>query len=827
MSASYKILTLAEIENGKSCIIVKVNGYGAFRHRIMEMGFIKGQIVKVVKNAPFRDPIEYDVMHSHVSLRRNEAAMIEVVEADFDTTVSDTSYYGTISFDCVNKIVSMKTKDLTVALVGNPNSGKTSLFNRLTGGHERVGNYGGVTIDAKTSELKYQDYTIRFVDLPGTYSITDYTPEEVYVRTFIAEQHPDIILNVVDASNLERNLFLTTQLIDMNQKMVVALNMYDELQKSEAELDYDQLGKLLGFPFVPTVARKGSGIEKLLDTIIQLFENDELTRHIHINYGQEIEHAIQAIKTEIAKDSKLNTEYPARYLAIRMLENDRLTQQLVDHSACFDQIKQVSQKQIKLLEKEFKEDPRSLITDAKYGFIKGALKETLKPATKEKHKKSDAIDDVLTNPVFGVPILLGFLWLMFQTTFTLGSYPMDWIESGVTLLSHFVSQSMPESWFKDLIVDGVIAGVGGVIVFLPNILILFFFISLMEDTGYMARTAFIMDRLMHKIGLHGKSFIPMLIGFGCNVPAIMATRTLESRKDRMLTMLIIPLMSCSARLPVYILLISAFFPHYQGLILLSVYIIGIILAILVAFLFKSTLFAKLSNPFVMELPPYRRPTMRNTVIHMWDKGSQYLRKMGGIILIAAVIIWFLGYFPRQKKSQEVYQAKIETIKEDISLDDNSKEIQIKETEEKAQSDHLEHSFIGQLGHGVEPLIQPLGFDWKMGVSIITGLGAKELVVSTMGVLYQADPEAEDNGLVQKIQEQTYTSGHKIGEKVFTPLTAYAFMLFILIYFPCMATIAAIKKEGGLKWAIFTMCYTTLLAWLVSFGVYQIGSLFLH
>lgn len=783
-------LKLAEIPTGEECVIVKVHGHGSFRNRIVEMGFVKGEKVTVVKNAPLHDPIEYKLMDSHISLRRSEAHLIEVVRiADEEWE----GYNGTFTEGETARQIHEKSRTINIALVGNPNCGKTSLFNRATGLRERVGNYSGVTVDAKQGTFHHQGYTIRLIDLPGTYSITEYTPEEIYVREYITKHHPDLVLNVVDASSLERNLFLTTQLIDMNIRVVMALNMYDELTAEGAKLDYPYLGHLLGIPIVPTIASRGIGIGEVLDKIIEVFEDQaKESRHVHINYGQEIEEAICRLKAVVAPNQHITDEFSPRYVAIKLLEDDRIMKEQLVAVRNYEEIRKVAQKERLQLEKAYKENARTIITNAKYGFIRGALKETLQSGEKDKRQQTNAIDALLTHQWLGFPFLLFFMWVTFQVTFSLGSYPMEWIEAGVVALGNGVAAALPEGPLNDLLVNGIIAGVGGVIVFLPNILILFFFISLMEDTGYMARAAFIMDRLMHKIGLHGKSFIPLLIGFGCNVPAIMATRTLESRRDRIMTMLIIPFMSCSARLPVYILLVSAFFTANQGLVLLSVYAVGLLLAIGTALLLKKTLFAKSSDPFVMELPPYRMPTMRNTTIHMWSKAGQYLKKMGTVILFASVLIWALGYFP------------------------------VNRTADLGSATHLEGSYIGQIGKFIEPAIEPLGFDWKMGVSIVTGLAAKEIVVSSMGILYHvSDVEENTQNLAENLKKQVNDKG----EKVFTPLVAYAFMLFILIYFPCMAVIAAIRKEAGWKWAFFTIFYTTGLAWLVSCCVYQIGSLF--
>lgn len=775
---------------GGECVVVKVHGHGSFRNRIVEMGFVRGVRVKVVKNAPLHDPIEYELMNTHISLRRSESELIEVVGYAVE---SEAGFNGTFTEEEFAKQVAEKSKTINIALVGNPNCGKTSFFNRATGLREKVGNYSGVTVDAKKGVFHHKGYTINLVDLPGTYSITEYTPEEIYVREYVTGTHPDMVLNVVDATNLERNLFLTTQLIDMNIRVIMALNMFDELTRGGDTLDYDQLGRLLGIPIIPTTASKGIGVEEVLDKIIEVFEDRaEESRHVHINYGQDIEAAITRIKETVLPNREATDAYTPRYIAIKLLEDDRLMKEYLQRVPNYPQIEETARRERQSLERAYKEDVGTIIINAKYGFVRGALKETFHAGEKEKRQLSTAIDTLLTHRWLGFPFLIVFMWVMFEATFTLGAYPQEWIEAGVGALGEWVASVVPEGPLNDLLVDGIISGVGGVIVFLPNILILFFFISLMEDTGYMARAAFMLDRLMHKIGLHGKSFIPLLIGFGCSVPAIMATRTLESRRDRIVTMLITPFMSCSARLPVYILLVSAFFPNRQGLVLLSIYFVGILLAILTSLLLKKTLFAQTSEPFVMELPPYRMPTARNTLIHMWGKSVQYLKKMGTIILFASILIWALGYFP---------------VERSVSAD---------------AAEHMEESYIGQIGKAIEPAIAPLGFDWKMGVSIITGVAAKEIVVSSMGILYHV-PDADESSepLIDALHEQVRPDG----TPVFTPLVAYGFMLFVLIYFPCMATIAAIKKEAGTRWALFSMVYTTALAWVVSFLVYQIGSLF--
>jgi ferrous iron transport protein B len=825
MTTTIKTTSLADLKTGEHGIITKVLGHGAFRKRITEMGFVKGKEVTVIKNAPLQDPVEYEIMGYKVSLRRSEARLVEIVAADDESETIGAGFSGTIDSEEMIRSAREKSTTINVALVGNPNCGKTTLFNHASGSHERVGNYSGVTVDAKEATMKRDPYTFRIVDLPGTYSITEYSPEELYVRRHITEQMPDIVVNVVDASNLERNLFLTTQLIDMNVKVVIALNMYDELEKKGVVFDYKALGRMIGIPIVPTVASKGIGVDELFDKVIEVYEDREPdVRHIHINYGQEIEKAIHGIQDEVWKSPEVTDKLSSRYVAIKLLETDKTMLSQLETCPNYTQIKNMADEAIQLLEKEYGESSETIITDAKYGFIDGALKETFREVKrKDRRKKKRELDDLLTHKFWGFPIFFFFMWLMFQATFTLGGYPMEWIEAGVSWLSDTVQNSMTQGPLRDLLVNGIIGGVGSVIVFLPNILILFFFISMMEDTGYMARASFIMDKLMHKIGLHGKSFIPLLMGFGCNVPAIMATRTLDNKKDRVLTMLIIPFMSCSARLPVYLLLISAFFPGNQALILFAIYIIGVVLAILMALVLKRFLFNKQEVPFVMELPPYRTPTIKNTSIHMWFKARQYLKKMSNVILLASIIIWALGYFPRDVHYSTNYDAKRQTIEANAGLNATQKEEALNKIKLEQQSEKQEKSYIGQLGHAIEPVIAPLGYDWKMGVSLLTGLAAKEVVVSSMGVLYQADDES--GTLKDKLIEQRHTSGSEIGQKVFTPLVAFGFMLFILIYFPCVAAVAAIKKEAGWKWAAFTIVYTTALAWLIACLTYQIGSLF--
>ncbi|MBN2173257.1 MAG: ferrous iron transport protein B [Bacteroidales bacterium] len=839
-------MTLNDLEQGEKGIITKVKGRGAFRKRITEMGFVKGKVITVVKKAPLRDPIEYNIMGYEVSLRESESKLVEIISSaeamQFKNQVN--GYSGTIDEQILKTAVKKTGSVIDVALVGNPNSGKTTIFNFASGSREHVGNYGGVTVDSKQSKIKLNGYTINIIDLPGTYSLAAYSPEEMYVRKYILGFHPDVVVNVIDAGNLERNLYLTTQLIDMDVKVVIALNMFDELEEKGDKFNFDNLGKMIGIPFVPTIGNKGKGTAELFEKIIEVYEDkDPTVRHVHINYGKTVEDSINRIQQVIKKNKGLTDRISSRFYSIKLLEKDQGAHFSLSRTPNYDEIKQIAIEEIDKLEWELKEDSETLITDAKYGFINGALKETYVPSTFKKKLKTDTeiIDTFLTHKIFGFPIFIFFLWVMFQATFKLGEYPQNWIEGLVDLTGFWLNNLIPDHIIKDLLIDGIVSGVGGVIVFLPNILILFFFISFMEDTGYMARAAFIMDKLMHKIGLHGKSFIPLIMGFGCNVPAIMATRTLENRNDRLLTMLINPFMSCSARLPVYILIISAFFKGSEVSVLFLVYAIGIFFAIFFAILFKKTIFKSEEAPFVMELPPYRLPTLKATLRHMWFKGSQYLKKMGGVILFASLIIWALGYFPINRDKEAEFQKKIEMTKlyfdtklsesqlgeKDIALVSQKMNDSIYSLQLQQIDYHQENSFIGKIGAFIEPVMRPLGFDWKMSISLLAGVAAKEVVVSTLGVLYQANENSSEvsESLEFKLQNATYKTGNKNGEKVFSPVTAFAFLMFILLYFPCVAVVAAVKKESKQwKWALFMISYTTLVAWIVAFLVNQIGQL---
>ena len=794
-------MKLSELKTGERGVVVRVSGHGSFRKRILELGFIKGNLVKVVLNAPLKDPIEYEVIGYKISLRREEADMIEVIsESEAKESLEQKPSANVLKDDACDEaeLLAQRMKDLAeqrrhvirVALVGNPNCGKTSLFNIASGSHEHVGNYSGVTVDAKEGHFEYGGYRFVIVDLPGTYSLSGFSPEELYVRKNLVEETPDIVVNVVDSSNLERNLYLTTQIIDMNLRVVMALNMYDELQAKGDWLDIKTLGHLLGMPLIPTVSRTGEGIPDLFDKVIELYENPDpsIARHIHINHGPELEQCIDKVKLAIQKNEEIRYRYSTRYLAIKLLENDKEAAGVIDTLPNKDEIIAIKFVEQKRFEALMGTSTESAVIDAKYAFVKGALAETYKPgAALKKHRSlTDKIDDIVTNKWLAFPLFFLILYIVFFGTFTLGEYPMQWIDWIVAKFGDFVGSAMPDGMVKDLVVDGIIGGVGSVLVFFPNIVLLYFFISLLEDSGYMARAAFIMDRLMHRMGLHGKSFIPMIMGFGCNVPAIMATRTIESRKSRMITMLVVPFMSCSGRLPVYLLVAGAFFPKSGSLVLLGIYALGIAMAILSAKV-MSRFFKDDDLPFVMELPPYRIPTSKSILRHTWEKGKQYLHKITGIILISSIIIWFLGYFP----NHNAYPDKVT---------------------------QQENSFLGYIGKGIEPVLEPLGFDWQMGVGILSGVAAKELVVSSMGVMYSIDEDVESGTGETKLQQAL--------QNAVTPAAALAFMVFVLLYFPCIATFGAIRTEtGGWKWPMFSAVYTILVAWIMAFIVYRIALLF--
>lgn len=844
-----KDMKLSDLKTGERGVIVKVTGHGGFRKRIVEMGFVKGKVVDVLQNAPLQDPVKYKVMGYEVSVRRSEAEKIEIISVEEAKKMGRKTRIqagpipveeeeAALTEKQLHDAAMKKRRSINVALVGNPNCGKTSLFNFASGAHERVGNYSGVTVDAKEGHAYFEGYEFNLVDLPGTYSLSAYSPEELYVRKQIIDKTPDVVINVIDSSNLERNLYLTTQLIDMHLRMACALNMFDETEKRGDNVDYAKLGQLFGVPMIPTSFTTGRGVELLFHIIINMYEgvdyldeegnlNPEVAeeirewhkefervgetdheedfasgskprnnvfRHIHINHGPFIEEGIAEIQKELKTVEEQRHRYSTRYLAIKLLEMDKETERSISAFPNAKRILEIRDKAAARVKEYTNDDSETAIMDAKYGFIHGALQEACYKTGKKKdtYQMTHFIDSIITNRYLGFPVFIAMLWLMFEATFSLGQYPMDWIETGVAWIGDILSTTMADGPLKDMIVDGIIGGVGAVIVFLPQILILYFFISFMEDSGYMARAAFIMDKLMHKMGLHGKSFIPLIMGFGCNVPAVMATRTIESRKSRLITTLILPLISCSARLPIYIMIIGCMFAApYRSTIMISLYVIGILMAVLMSRLFSKYLVKGEDTPFVMELPPYRFPTTKAMARHTWEKGKQYLKKMGGIILVASIIIWALGYFPHN--------------------------------DSLTTQEQQEQSYIGHIGKTVEPLFRAQGFDWKLDVGLISGIGAKEIVASTMGILYAGEELDEDN----ENEAQYNHLGQQMRTDGITPLAAYSFLIFVLLYFPCIATIAAIKGEtGSWKWALFAAIYTTLLAWVASAAVFQIGSLFI-
>lgn len=799
-------MRLNELNIGQSAVIVKILGHGAFRKRLMEMGFIKGRNVKVLLHAPLHDPIKYSLMGYEVSLRRSEAHLVEVLPID-ETETTERPLRTETQTVPSNEECHLRPKEfdhhsttINVALVGNPNCGKTSLFNVASGSREHVGNYSGVTVDAKKGSFQYRGYTINIVDLPGTYSLDAYSPEELYVRRYLKAETPDVIINVVVASNLERNLYLTTELIDMDRSMVIALNMYDELEKAGDNLDYKLLGEMIGIPVVPTISKRGEGIDLLFDTVIAVYEGrDEAVRHIHVPLGNDIESAVTILKDMLKSDGYIGRHFSPRYLAIKLLERDSEVEQLITESPDAEKIFKERDILVEKTERLTQDDITSSIAGEKYGFISGALAETLTKGKKDPDVATHVIDSIVTSKQLGFPMFLLVMFTIFWATFEIGAYPMDWIEQGVDWLGSIIKAHFPEGILKDLIVDGIIGGVGGVIVFLPNILILYFCISFMEDSGYMARAAFIMDRLMHRIGLHGKSFIPLVMGFGCNVPAIMSSRSIESWSSRIITILINPFMSCSARLPIYVLLIGTFFDKYAALAFLCLYILGILIAMITAKLLRKFYFKADETPFVMELPPYRMPTLKASLRHTWGKGEQYLKKMGGVILIASIAVWALNYFPLHDNEQPTAN----------TVDDST-------------INTSADSYLEMAGKAVNPIMEPLGFHWRATVAALAGIPAKEIVVSTLGVLYTGDEEIDDNALGSRIT----TINQATGRPDFTEASALAFMVFILLYCPCLATITAIIKETG-KWqyGAFSVIYNTAVAWIIAFIVYRIALLF--
>ncbi|HER00011.1 MAG TPA: ferrous iron transport protein B [candidate division Zixibacteria bacterium] len=719
----------------------------------------------------------------------------------------------------------MAKKKIRVALAGNPNSGKTSIFNALTGAHQKVGNYPGVTVEKRVGYASYNGYELEFVDLPGTYSLNAYSTDEKVARDFLIDFKPDVVINVIDSGNLERNLYLTTQLLELECDIIIDLNMWDEAQRMGIHINTSKLSRLLGAPIVTTIGHRGSGTADLLRAAVDLVENRHLDhRHAPVTYGSHIEDLVVDLTRNIEKCKSCELCPSKRWLAVKLLEGDIKTEsKFIRDTNELDKLQKSIRKKVRHVKRATGEDPEVILTDGRYGYISGIMKEVVTHKTGDRMRQSRQIDAILTHRFLGYPIFLFLIWLVFQATFVIGNYPMEWIEYGVSILGSAVDNMLPDGFINDLIVDGAIAGSGSVLVFLPNIMILFLGIAALEDSGYMARAAFLMDRLMHALGLHGKSFIPMIMGFGCNVPAIMATRTLESERDRIMTILLIPLMSCSARLAVYVLFAGAFFGAMAGNVIFAIYLLGIAAAVGIAQILRKTLFRQEVAPFVMELPPYRIPTIKSVVIHMWERASIYLKKIGGIILIASVIIWLLGYIPKPEEYSQDYGTRIENLQLQLerAAASEQEEQQIRQELSDLQagksSEEIQFSYIGRIGKGVEPAIEPLGFDWRLGVSLITGFVAKEIVISTLGVLYQIGEEEteESTGLTDALRDPRSN---------ITPLTSLAFMVFVLLYTPCIATILAIKREAGLKIMFLSVAYQLILAWSMAFVVYQGGKL---
>jgi len=722
----------------------------------------------------------------------------------------------------------MADKVLTIALAGNPNAGKTTIFNALTGTRQKVGNWPGVTVEKKEGLIDRHAHTIKIVDLPGTYSLTPYSIEEIVARNYILDEAPDVVIDIIDASNIERSLYLATQIRELDCKVVFALNMADQAHGWGLKIDAQKLSELLDLPVVFTVGNKNKGIDDLLKVAVELANSPDRSKERKVRYSQEIEKAIGSLQENLISEAGDLLPYDPRWTAIKLLEDDTIVKErlVAASEGKHEAILKTAQQKREQLKAFYKEDPEIVTTDERYGFISGIVKEVVATSTFQRVDTSRSIDLVLTNRYLGMPIFFFFIWGMFQLTFTLGEYPQQWIEMGAGRVAEVVGILMPQGMIKDLITDGIIQGVGTVLVFLPNILLLFFCIALFEDTGYMARSAFLMDKIMHLVGLHGKSFIPMLMGFGCNVPAIMATRTLESKNDRILTILITPFMSCSAKLPVYIVLAGGFFGARAGSVIFCIYIAGIILSIITGRLFRSTFFKSGDAPFVMELPPYRMPMAKSLMIHMWDRSKLFLKRMGGIILIGSIIIWVLANFPRSMEAERQYQTQASALATHYAAALNKtpedqrtailaqKEEALSQLAQTKKAQQAAESVLGHIGKALAPVFKPLGIDWRGGIALVSGFVAKEIVVSTLGVLHAADNAHNEFSLQKALRSSDMT-----------PLSALAMMVFVLLYLPCLATIAAIRREtGSVKWMMLGIGYNTAVAWLLAFVVYQGGKL---
>lgn len=742
---------------------------------------------------------------------------------------------------------------LTIALAGNPNAGKTTIYNALTGARQHIGNYPGVTVEKKESMITYNNQQLKIIDLPGTYSLTAYSVEEVVARNVIINEKPDVVVDIIDSSNLERNLYLAVQLMELRIPLVFVFNMKDMAQEMGIKIDVKSLSNLFGVPIIETVGSKGDGVKTILEEAIKVAKNPEIKYPV-ITYDKVIEKYVNSVEELIKKYSTNIDNYNTRWLAVKLLEGDKDVMQTVPSPIVAEEVKRASVE----IDEMLGDSPETAIASARYGFISGACQECVTTTVEARHNMSDAIDSVLVNRVLGIPIFLGLMYLVFQLTFTLGDPFMGWIEQFFGFLGEKASVLITHDLLRSLIVDGIIGGVGGVIVFLPNIIFLFIAIAVLEASGYMARVAFIMDKVMHKIGLHGKSFIPFLIGFGCSVPAIMATRTLDNQRDRILTMLVTPFMSCGARLPIYLLIIPAFFDKNQALVLWVVYLIGIIMAIVVAKILGLTVLKGESAPFVMELPPYRIPTLKGVLMQMWERSWLYLKKAGTIILFVSIVMWALTVFPLfpaekaaeyENKLPELEQvvetktAELEKTGYVIMTDENMQQaeeinsklsneellkaeqlmaeiddanMQIEQINNDLAEAELENSAAGRIGKFIEPVLTPISFDWKIGTALIGAFAAKEVFVAQMGIVYSLGEAGEDSDALREKLRENYSA-----------LTGFAIMVFALLSAPCMATFAIVKRESNSwKWPILQFFGMTAIAYIITFIIYQAGKLFM-
>ncbi len=809
-------IPLSKLNIGDKGFVKSVRAEGEIRRRLLDMGLFAGVRFKVIRIAPLGDPIVIKVRGFELSLRLEEAGQIHVEKIGHAGDRIPMREYRNLYHPVPmteRKIVT--SKKISIALLGNPNSGKTSLFNAIVGAHQKVGNFTGVTVEKYEGTLHYKGYTIHVTDLPGTYSLTAYSPEEIVTRSFILNEKPDIVIDVVAGSNLERNLYLTTQIMELEVDMLVALNMYDEVEKLGIDIDLGQLEALLGSHVIPTSAFKKTGIDTLLDHVLDVFEGNITIAKNKLSFTPEIEEEIHVLSSLLAKDEVLAGKYNLKWLAIKLLENDQVAYETVKSRSIYLKVSREITDFLERYKHTGEDDPESTIIEDRHAFIRGALQETTKFPSVQKKTFTDYIDNILLNRVLGLPIFFAIMWLMFQFTFTLGTPFMNWIAIFFQYLGNAIAAVLPDSYIEQLLVDGIIGGVGGVLVFVPNILFLFLSIAFLEGSGYMARAAFVIDKVMHKIGLHGKSFIPMITGFGCSVPAIMATRTLKNKGDRITTMMIIPFMSCSAKLPVYILILSAFFPPaLAGNMLFGIYMFGILIAFLSALIIKKAAFKGQSEPFVMELPPYRLPGVRTLVYQMLSKTKMYLKKAGTIILTASVIIWVASNFPVDSKAEHTYKADIQKVTENSSLTQSEKDQRIARYTAENSARQLEYSVAGRIGTLLVPVIKPLGFDWKIGIALTAGFAAKEVVVSTLSTLFSISDSGGTSTLLAKRLRNS--SGY-------SRATALSLIVFVLLYIPCIAATTTFHKEaGGWKWTRLFIAYTMSVAWIFSFIFYHVG-----